>query len=91
MNKSGAPQKAEAAVDKAQLNANAMLQHHQAQQNHEVLSGNSLNMFANDQDGMDIVEIVKKDSYSYRSPQRDSDGRPGPMGESVNARTFYNP
>jgi hypothetical protein len=68
-----------------------MVQNHQAQQNHEVLSGNSVNMFGNEQDAMETVEIGKKDSYSYRSPMRDSEGRSGPMSESLNARTFYNP
>ena len=48
-------------------------------------------MFANEQDGMDMVEITKKDSYSYRSPQRESESKAGPLGEDVNSRTFYNP
>ena len=39
-----------------------------AQPAHEILSGNSLNIFGGGQEGMDTLDMVKKDSYSYRSP-----------------------
>ena len=58
-------------------------------------------MFVNEQDGMDIVEVNKKDSYGYPGPRRELEGKAGPMGGSVspdamnadvvNSRTFYNP
>jgi len=44
-----------------------------AVQGHEVISVNSMNMFANE-DGIDMVKI-KKDSYRS-PPQRDEAGEP---------------